>query len=109
MVGQDNKILLRPFSYLTPNVVLATGASDKPNALNVPGEDLPFVLHSLNELEHLITSGKLTRDSDPVMVVGAGLCAADAIIAARFHSVPGKYFATLVKLDDKAEHEGKQR
>jgi lysine/ornithine N-monooxygenase len=81
---------IETFNYLTRNLVLATGSSNLPNVLNVKGEDLPFVLHSLNDLEHLIASGHLNQNSDPIMVVGAGLSAADAVIAARFHSVPGK-------------------
>jgi len=90
---------LEPFNYLTRNLVLATGASDLPNILNVEGESLPFVLHSLHELEHLIVSGKLNPNSDPILVVGAGLSAADAIIAARFHSIPGKFlYAAFVTL-----------
>ncbi|ODM98978.1 Oxidative stress-induced growth inhibitor 2 [Orchesella cincta] len=78
----------KDFSYLTKHLVLATGSSDSPNILNVPGEHLDFVLHSLKHLEQLITSGQLNQDSDPVLIVGAGLSAADAIIAARFHSIP---------------------
>jgi len=77
-----------PFTYYTKNVVLATGASDESNILGVSGENLPFVLHSLNHLENLIASGGLNQDSDPIVIVGAGLSAADAIIAARFHSIP---------------------
>lgn len=76
------------FRYKTPNVVLATGNSDRPNKLNVPGEKLPFVIHSLNELEHLLSEGKLHPFSDPILIVGAGLSAADAVIAARFNSIP---------------------
>lgn len=79
----------KEFSYLTKNLVLATGSSDSPNILNVPGEHLDYVLHSLKHLEQLIASGQLNQDSDPILVVGAGLSAADAIIAARFHSIPG--------------------
>jgi len=77
-----------PFKYLTKNVVLATGQADTPNNLNVPGEHLPFVLHKLSQLTHLVKTGDLTQYSDPVVIVGAGLSAADAIIAAQSHSVP---------------------
>jgi len=76
------------FKYLTKNVVLATGQADTPNNLNVPGEDLPFVLHKLSQLTHLVKTGDLSHLSDPVVIVGAGLSAADAIIAAQSHSVP---------------------
>jgi hypothetical protein len=49
----------------------------------VPGEELPFVLHSLPELEAVVAAGRLTAASAPVLVVGAGLSAADAIISAQ--------------------------
>lgn len=75
------------FRYITKNVVLATGATDTPNKLSVPGEDLPFVLHKLSQLNKLIKTGELGPQSDPVLVVGAGLSAADAIIAAQTHHI----------------------
>ncbi|KAF4524888.1 hypothetical protein B566_EDAN015544 [Ephemera danica] len=77
-----------PFCYVSPHVVLATGNYDRPNKLNVPGDSLPFVLYSLTDMERMVAQGKLTEESDPVLVVGAGLSAADAVIAARFHGLP---------------------
>jgi len=77
----------KPFRYITKNVVLATGAADMPNKLSVVGEDLPFVLHKLSQLNKLIKTGELGHHSDPVLVVGAGLSAADAIIAAQNHHI----------------------
>ena len=74
------------FSYLTSNVVMACG-QERSNSLDIPGEELPFVLHSLKELEAKIASGDLNSDSDPVIIVGAGLSAADAIIAANEHNL----------------------
>lgn len=68
------------FCYKTPNLVLATGSFDQPNTLRVPGEDLSYVCHSLPELEQCILSEDLGSESDPVVVVGAGLSAADAIL-----------------------------
>jgi len=56
-----------------------------PQRLEVAGEELPFVLHSVPELEAVVASGKITSTSDPVLVVGAGLSAADAIISAQGH------------------------
>ncbi|CAG2176210.1 unnamed protein product [Oppiella nova] len=76
------------FHYMSPRVVLATGNCDRVNRMNVPGEDLPFVLHSLNELETLIAESKVKPSSDPILIVGAGLSAADAVIATRFRRVP---------------------
>jgi len=78
----------KPFKYLARNVVLATGQADTPNRLEVAGEELPFVLHSVPELEAVVASGKINSTSDPVLVVGAGLSAADAIISAQGHKLP---------------------
>lgn len=80
--------VITPFSYLAQNVVLATGQADTPNCLNVPGEDLPVVLHKLSQLTRLVKMGDLGPDSDPVIIVGAGLSAADAIVTAQSHSIP---------------------
>lgn len=88
-----------PFNYFTPRVVLATGNSDSPNRLDVPGEDLPFVFHSINDLEHILSQFKTRRrssltvvrrspkDQPRVLIVGAGLTAADAIITCRNNNV----------------------
>ena len=74
------------FCYLTSNVVMACG-QERSNSLDIPGENLTFVLHSLKELEAKIASGDLNSNSDPVIIVGAGLSAADAIIAANEHNL----------------------
>lgn len=79
---------LENFQYVTPNVVLAIGGTDRPNSMNVAGENLPFVIKSLQAMEKLISSQQLNRQSEPVLIVGAGLSAADAIIAAHFHGIP---------------------
>ncbi len=81
----------KEFSYLTKRVVLATGSQDLPNRVHLPGEDrLPFVLHSLHQLEEKIAASKgaLNRDSPPVLVLGAGLSAGDAIITALKEGIP---------------------
>ena len=78
----------KPFKYRARNVVLATGQADTQNRLEVAGERLPFVLHSVPELEAVVASGKITSGSDPVLVVGAGLSGADAIISAQGHRLP---------------------
>ena len=80
--------VITPFTYLAQNVVLATGQADTPNCLDVEGEDLPVVLHKLSELTRLIRTGELGPTSDPVIVVGAGLSAADAIVTAQSHNIP---------------------
>lgn len=77
-----------PFSILAHNVVLATGTHDIPARLGVEGESLPFVYHSFWELEAAISRGELDQASDPVLVVGAGLTAADAVLAAHHLNTP---------------------
>lgn len=71
-----------PFSLFAENVVLATGASDSPVWLSVEGEDLPFVFHSISNLGLAVSQRKLDVNSDPVLIVGAGLSAADAVLCA---------------------------
>ncbi|CAN9512620.1 unnamed protein product [Ophioblennius macclurei] len=77
-----------PFSLLARAVVLATGTHDIPARLGVDGESLPFVCHSFWELEAAISRGELDQASDPVLVVGAGLTAADAVLAAHHLNTP---------------------
>ncbi|XP_070849137.1 oxidative stress induced growth inhibitor 1 [Chaetodon trifascialis] len=77
-----------PFSLLAHNVVLATGTHDIPARLGVEGESLPFISHSFWELEAAISRGELDQSSDPVLVVGAGLTAADAVLAAHHLNTP---------------------
>lgn len=77
-----------PFSLLAHNVVLATGTHDIPARLSVEGESLPFICHSFWELEAAISRGELDQSSDPVLVVGAGLTAADAVLAAHHLNTP---------------------
>ncbi|XP_076826463.1 oxidative stress-induced growth inhibitor 2 [Brachyhypopomus gauderio] len=77
-----------PFSLFAENVVLATGASDSPARLGVEGEELPYVFHSVRDLGVAVNrQGHLGPASDPVLVVGAGLSAADAVLCACDHSV----------------------
>lgn len=78
----------QPFKYHTKNIVLATGMTNKPKKLEVQGEELPFVFHSLSQLEDAVKSGSLTSNSDPVLIVGTGLSAADAIINTQGHNIP---------------------
>lgn len=70
------------------NVVLATGTHDVPARLGVEGESLPFVHHSFWELEAAICRGDLSQASEPVLVVGAGLTAADAVLATHHLNTP---------------------
>nr|CAD7402052.1 unnamed protein product [Timema cristinae] len=90
-----------PFTYVCNRVVLATGANDIPNRLGIPGEldNTDYVIHDLATLEkcldRLVEEEGIDREGspceaqcDPILVVGAGLSAADAVIAARFRSLP---------------------
>ncbi|XP_033126071.1 oxidative stress-induced growth inhibitor 1-like [Anneissia japonica] len=77
-----------PFCIFTPNVVLATGTSDDPNRLFVPGEDLNYVSHNLKKLEEAIVNEEIVSNSDPVLIVGAGLSAADAILYTQSLNIP---------------------
>ncbi|KAL6458556.1 hypothetical protein MHYP_G00337860 [Metynnis hypsauchen] len=86
--GEEQTDAEIPFSVWADNVVLATGTHDIPARLGVEGETLPFVCHSFWELEAAISSGRLDRASEPILVVGAGLTAADAILAAHHLNTP---------------------
>lgn len=78
----------RPFSVLAENVVLATGTYDSPSRLGVKGEHLPFVHHSLAALEEAVKNKEIGLMSDPILIVGAGLTAADAILFAHHCNIP---------------------
>ncbi len=60
--------------YQFERLVLATGMYDRPRKLGVSGEHLPFVTHR---------AGDCSGARGPLLVVGAGLSAADGILAAR--------------------------
>ncbi len=85
---EDDSTDVIEFCYRAPNVVLATGSYDRPNRLRVVGEEQSYVLHSLTELEDAIHQNKLNPASDPLVVVGAGLSAADAILFAQEYDIP---------------------
>ncbi|XP_053905310.1 oxidative stress-induced growth inhibitor 1 [Malaclemys terrapin pileata] len=78
----------QPFSIYAENVVLATGTYDSPTKLGVNGEDLPFVHHKLSALEEAVKNKRVGMTSDPVLIVGAGLTAADAILFAHHCNIP---------------------
>lgn len=77
---------------LTNTIVLATGMFDVPKKVGFPGEDFPFVVHSvqaLDALERKITESSISSqpeldlESPWVVVVGSGLSAADAVLHLR--------------------------
>ena len=77
----------KPFSIACNKVVLANGGSDLVNRLGVKGESksLPWLKYELPLLENVIYDMRDDERSKmkPVLIVGAGLSAADAIIACR--------------------------
>ncbi|XP_012661617.1 oxidative stress-induced growth inhibitor 1 [Otolemur garnettii] len=78
----------QPFSLWARNVVLATGTFDSPARLGVSGEALPFIHYELSALEAARRVGAVTPSSDPVLIIGAGLSAADAVLYARHYNIP---------------------
>lgn len=78
----------QPFTLWARNVVLATGTFDSPARLGIPGEGLPFVHHGLSALEAAVREGTVTSASDPVLIIGAGLSAADAVLYTRHYNIP---------------------
>lgn len=67
-----HKVITSKASYLTKNIVIATGFYDIPNYLNVPGEGLSKVSHYYND-PHFYATQK-------IMVVGASNSAVDAAL-----------------------------
>ncbi|ETE63883.1 Oxidative stress-induced growth inhibitor 2, partial [Ophiophagus hannah] len=77
-----------PFCVFAENVALATGTFDAPGRLQVEGEDFPFVLHTISDFGAAIDKGILHGKTDPVLIIGGGLTAADAVLYAYNNSVP---------------------
>ncbi|XP_059607733.1 oxidative stress-induced growth inhibitor 1-like [Phlebotomus argentipes] len=77
----------KAFTILCRNVVLANGSSDLANRLGIRGERLsiPWLKHELPHLEAALEAFKPSerRSLKPVLIVGAGLSAADAITICR--------------------------
>jgi hypothetical protein len=104
MVSGRNELTGRRFCYTSNSLVLASGCSERDNRLQVPGEQFPFVLHSFDQLEQVLTqrhsraaassfesmanSSSSLNNQDPILIVGAGLSAADAILASMNAGIP---------------------
>jgi len=85
---ETEEVSHKEFCYRASSVVLATGSYDLPNRLRVTGEHQPYVMYTMNDLEKQMSNGEIDQNSDPVLIVGAGLSAADAILCARAYGVP---------------------
>ena len=76
------------FTVCTPNVVVATGMLGISNKLNVEGESLPYVHSTLKDLDNAVQQVEVHPKSDPILVVGSGLNAADAVLCALKEGIP---------------------
>lgn len=78
----------KPFVVHAYNVVLATG-NRIPKALGIPGENLPFVFHKMDLVSRYLNELPDPPFSiDPCLIVGAGLSAADCVLAVRNKGIP---------------------
>ena len=78
---------LKEFRYYCKHLVLANGAADLHNELKVKGETSRFILRSLRELEEKIRDDLPRLQKDPLLIVGSGLSAADAILLAQKYGI----------------------
>lgn len=104
-----DRITKKPFLIGCKKIVLANGTSDLANRLGVRGENksLSWLKYELPSLENAIKNVKSEEkvNSKPVLIVGAGLSAADAVIACRnsgikvihvFRSLTGGFVSFLL-------------
>jgi thioredoxin reductase (NADPH) len=70
--GENYQVITPLSSYLTKNLIVATGFYDIPNLLNIPGENLPKVRHYYKE-PHFYAMQRL-------LIVGANNSAVDAAL-----------------------------
>jgi NADPH-dependent glutamate synthase beta subunit-like oxidoreductase len=82
-MNRFDRVSKKPFMIACNKVVLANGGSDLANQLGVKGENksLSWLKYDLPTLEVAVANDE--KKSKPVLIVGAGLSAADAIIACR--------------------------
>lgn len=82
----------KQFTVVCKNLVMANGASDLANRLGVKGEglEMPWVKYELPHLERALESCDEEARSrlKPVLIVGAGLSAADAVTICRSSGIP---------------------
>ncbi len=78
---------LMEFKFYCKHLVLANGTTDLHNELHVKGENSRFILRTIRELEEKIREDLPKLQKDPLMIVGSGLSAADAILLAQKYSI----------------------
>lgn len=78
---------INEFRFICKHLVLACGANDLNNTLNVKGENFRYIIRSLRELEDKILEDATRFQKDPLLIVGAGLTAADALLLAQKHKI----------------------
>lgn len=92
IVSGFDRISNKQFTVVCQNLVMANGASDLANRLGVKGEglEMPWVKYELPHLERALE--KYDDDArshlKPVLIVGAGLSAADAVTICRSSGIP---------------------
>lgn len=92
IISGFDRLTNKQFTVVCKNLVMANGASDLANRLGVKGEglEMPWVKYELPQLEHAlekIDDGARSR-LKPVLIVGAGLSAADAVTICRSSGIP---------------------
>ena len=75
------------FRFLCKHLILAVGSAGFYNELHVKGENYNFILHTIHDLEEKIKTNLLYLRKHPLVVVGAGLSAADCILLAFKHRI----------------------
>uniref|UniRef100_A0A182SNG5 FAD/NAD(P)-binding domain-containing protein n=1 Tax=Anopheles maculatus TaxID=74869 RepID=A0A182SNG5_9DIPT len=92
IVAGFNRTTNKRFTVVCNNLVLANGASDLANRLGVKGEGLekPWVKYELPHLERALEKydDHARTQLKPVLIVGAGLSAADAVTICRSSGIP---------------------
>ncbi|XP_055620686.1 oxidative stress-induced growth inhibitor 2-like isoform X2 [Toxorhynchites rutilus septentrionalis] len=92
IVSGFNRITNKQFTVVCRNLVMANGASDLANRLGVKGEglEMPWVKYELPHLERALEKydDETRSQLKPVLIVGAGLSAADAVTICRSSGIP---------------------
>lgn len=79
----------QPFSLRAHNVVLATARpTARPASASPSGGPAPSSTMTCRPLRRPHRAGTVSLSSDPVLIIGAGLSAADAVLYARHYGVP---------------------